>query len=109
MSTPLTHRLAELGKLSDGWFDGEGLAPLAGAMAWLDSAWAEHAGDLPAPFIYPMLTGGLALEWDSPADGITLEVELITRQGVLITDTEELINLSTADGWGILRAALTRT
>lgn len=103
----MKERLNELAQLEDGWFDGEGLAPLAEAMTWLEDAWRAHAAHLPMPYIYPTLEGGLSLEWDKPADGLTLELDLATKQArATLADDEVGLDLATEAGWEQLSTLL---
>ncbi len=100
-------RLNELSQLEDGWFDGEGLAPLEGAMAWLEESWRTHAAHLREPYIYPTLEGGLSLEWDKPGAGLTLEVDLSTKQArATLADDELSLDLGTESGWAQLSTLL---
>lgn len=103
----MKERLNELSQLEDGWFDGEGLAPLADSMSWLEEAWCTHAAHLPEPYIYPTLEGGLSLEWDKPGNGLTLELDLATKQGrASLEEAEEVLDLGTEAGWLRLAALL---
>ena len=95
----MSERLNELAQLEGGWFDGEGLAPLASAMTCLDDAWRTHAAQLPMPYVYPTLEGGLSLEWDKPADGLTLELDLASKQARATRADDEIeLDLATEAG-----------
>ena len=70
-------QLADLAQLEDGWFDGEGCAPDRESLAWLadrfERCWPR---DLPLPYLFPTVEGGVQAEWSLPPYEISLEVDL---------------------------------
>lgn len=100
-------RLNDLAQLKDGWFDGEGVAPLSQHFPWLEESWQRHAAHQPLPFIYPMLEGGLSLEWAASHGYLSLELDLPARQArVLLGDDEHTLDLGSSEGWAQLNALL---
>lgn len=100
-------QLTDLAKLEDGWFDGDGLAPDRVALAWLaerfERCWPR---DLPSPYLYPTVEGGVQAEWPLPPYDVSLEVDLGARMGEwhaldLETNDDETrtCDLAGNDGW----------
>ncbi len=88
-------QLTDLARLEDGWLDGEGRAPDRVALAWLaerfERCWPH---DLPPPYLYPTVEGGVQAEWSIAPYEISLEIDLSARTGEwhalnLETGTEE--------------------
>ena len=88
-------QLADLAQLEDGWFNGEGYAPDRDGLAWLadrfERCWPR---DLPSPYIFPTVEGGVQAEWSLPPYEASLEVDLGARTGEwhalnLETDAED--------------------
>lgn len=73
-------QLMDLAQLEDGWLDGEGRAPGREALTWLADRF-EHSwpGNLPSPYLYPTVEGGVQAEWSLPPHEISLEVDLGAR------------------------------
>jgi hypothetical protein len=75
-------RLDELRFLKPGWLDGQGEAPSHEGLDWLSQAFDRHyPDDLPLPFVYPTLEGGLQAEWSIGPNEASLEIDLTTRRG----------------------------
>ncbi len=107
-------RLEEIRLFKQGWLDGEGEPFDPTGMNWLDASVREHySTELPSPRIYPSLRGQILFEWKIDSRAASLEIDLENRTGywhVLDTETQqdsdECIDLATADGWGTLARRL---
>ena len=107
-------RLEELRLLKQGWLDGEGEAFDPAGMDWLEASVREHySTGLPSPRIYPSPGGQILFEWKIDSRAASLEIDPENRTGywhVLDTETkqdsDEDIDLATADGWGTLARRL---
>lgn len=77
-------RLDEIAALSDGWLDGEGMAPSRAGTEWLAS-WlsASEMAEFPMPRLYPTPEGGVQAEWTLGTVEISLEIDLVRRRGTL--------------------------
>lgn len=103
----MKNRLNYLAQLKAGWFDGEGLAPQSEHFSWLEDSWQRNAAHQPMPFIYPMLEGGLSLEWGPSHGDLSMELDLSVKQArVLLGEEERLLDLGSSDGWAALNALL---
>jgi hypothetical protein len=66
-------RTEEISLLTDGWMDGEGIAPTKELLKWIsDFFTASYPKDMPLPCIYPALDGALSLEWSNAKVEISL-------------------------------------
>ncbi|MEK6261885.1 MAG: hypothetical protein AABP62_25075 [Planctomycetota bacterium] len=75
-------RLEEIRHLRDGWMDGKGVAPSNAGVNWFTKTFEAHYSvDLPQPFIYPTVEGGLQLEWSLGEHELSLEVDLTHHTG----------------------------
>jgi hypothetical protein len=100
-------RLDEMRVLKNGWLDGEGVAPDAKGLDWLESSVRDHYADsLPKPRIYPVPEGNISFEWSSNSKAASLEIDLGEKSGYwhvldLATkeDADETLDLAKADGW----------
>lgn len=110
-------RLEALSLLRDGWMDGEGVKPPAAGLAWLEKAWAEHwPEDVPLPYVYPTVFGGLQLEWSFPTCVVSVEADIKQHAAQLLASRtldgeilEELpIDLVNSEGWQRLAEAIRR-
>lgn len=103
-------RIAELGKLKDGWLDGKGRAPSEASLDWLSQQFDDrYPEELPVPFAYPMAEGGVQLEWSLGDFEASLEVDLSARIATwhcLNLKTEEdrvqNLDLNADQGWDAL-------
>lgn len=101
-------QIDDLRTLKDGWYDGLGTAPSADGLDWLDAAHGGQYPDaLPPPYVYPVVEGGVRLEWQFGRWDVSLEVDLQKRLGEwhalhLDSDDEETrpLNLDSEDDWG---------
>ncbi len=74
-------RLDELRRLEDGWLDGVGMAPGSDELEWLAAGFDRHyPDDLPLPYLYPTVEGGVRAEWSLSDFEISLEVNLVTHR-----------------------------
>ena len=74
-------RLDELRRLEDGWLDGVGIAPGSDELEWLAAGFDRHyPDDLPLPYLYPTVEGGVRVEWSLSDFEISLEVNLVTHR-----------------------------
>lgn len=100
-------RLDELRILKDGWLDGAGVAPSSNGVDWLTAAFREHyPEDLPPPFLYPTVDGGVRAEWSIGPNELSVEISLNQRIGgwhalQLDTGADEArsLNLDLAADW----------
>jgi len=110
----LASRLEAMSSLTDGWYDGQGVAPnkdrltaLAGALL---GAYPER---LPLPIIAPTLEGNLLLEWNLPGDpSIDLDLQSMSAAfHVFAADGEEVevaFVLNLPDKWKELFSFLSK-
>jgi hypothetical protein len=107
-------RLDELGRLQDGWLDGEGSAPSQTLLDDLKTAF-DHDFDpeLPLPYLYPTLEGGIQAEWTINGWDVSLEVDSKGANGefraIRFQDKSErsmVLSLSEKSGWVKLNQAL---
>lgn len=112
----IANRLKELGKLEDGWLDGDGEALPADGLEWLAAAFAKYyPDDMPRPYLYPTPTSGISAEWVL-GNGweVSANIDLNTRKANFIVwwmDDDEImagLNLNTPDGWLDLECAIRR-
>ena len=80
----VTKRVVELATLKDGWLDGEGTAPDADGLAWLNFSLHIHHLDqgLPEPHLYPSQDGAVGCEWSVGDYECEVEVDLKRQLGV---------------------------
>ena len=103
----LSERIAELKALKNGWYNGTGLAPRHDDLDWLRSNFDEnYPPDLPPPFLYPTVEGGIRIEWSLPPYEFSLEIEPDSRTGNwhslnIRDDSEriEVLDLARREGW----------
>ena len=107
-------RLDELRRLEDGWLDGVGIAPGSDELEWLAAGFDRHyPDDLPLPYLYPTVEGGVRAEWSLSDFEISLEVNLVTHradwhrlnQETHTDDTREL-ELDNENDWTWIASAL---
>lgn len=96
-------RLDELRSLKAGWLDGQGEAPSHHGLDWLSQAFDRHYPDeLPLPYLYPTLEGGIQAEWSAGSTEASLKIHLAARAGEwhsldVATEREVLRELNLAD------------
>lgn len=103
-------RLDQLMLLKDGWLEGRGSVPTSSVVNWLRNKLAQHyPEDLPLPFIYPALEGGIRLEWSLQPHEITVDIDPGAGIGGfhslnLASDEEheESLDLDKLAGWDFL-------
>ena len=107
MALDVPSRLDEFRELSDGWLDGEGVAPSPDFLDWLSEKFdRNYPGDLPLPHVYPTVEGGVQAEWSLLSHEVSLSIDPDVREGewhVLHTDTDrqdmDVFNLVEDNGW----------
>ena len=68
--------------MTDGWLDGEGVAPQRDQLDWLaDTFDLNYPDDLPLPHTFPTPNGQIEMEWTLGPHSVTLEVDLAKRRG----------------------------
>jgi hypothetical protein len=101
-------RLEALSLLREGWMDGDGVKPEEVGLAWFAKAWVEHCPEnVPLPYVYPTITGGIQLEWSFSVCAVSVEIDLVKYAAELLasrtTDGEILeeiaMNLSLPNDW----------
>lgn len=113
-SLDVRSRLKELGRLQEGWLNGEGQVLSKEALLRLGKSFdALFDAGLPLPFLYPTPEAGVQAEWSVNDWAVTVEVDLATFQGEyqalnLKTDfcDERTLDLSVPEGWNQLNMAL---
>ena len=106
-SLDIPARLDEFRDMKDGWLEGEGVAPSLDGLDWLAVTFDRHfPNDLPLPYLYPTPEGGVQAEWSLSANEISLEVDLVTRQGAwhqldmnTNADDARKLNLDDVEDW----------
>lgn len=106
-SLDIPTRLDEFRDLKDGWLEGEGVAPSPDGLDWLTETFDRYfPDDLPLPYLYPTPEGGVQAEWSLSANEISLEVDLVTRQGAwhrldmnTNADDARTLNLDDFEAW----------
>ncbi|WP_263358577.1 hypothetical protein [Acidicapsa ligni] len=109
-----TLRLEQIAQLKDGWLDGKGVAPTKGKLNWLGAAFdAGFSPDLPLPYLYPTVEGGIQAEWSLHDWSVTLEINLETQIGEYQTlnlkdqtSTDLQFHFGEPGGWEQLNQAL---
>jgi hypothetical protein len=101
-------RLEALALLRAGWLDGQGMALPREGLKWLSREWAASwPEDLPLPYVYPMPSGDVQLEWTSDTVSTSAEINTQTKNiGVLsanIADGDVLVektfDMSATNSW----------
>ena len=105
----ISERLHYLATVEDGWFEGRGVALDRMGLRWLDNQMADHfvGTDLPLPFIFPTVPGGVIVEWSLERFECAIEIDLQSRSGSWVDvdmETgdgidEQILDLDSADGW----------
>jgi len=100
-------RLDELRRLNAGWLDGEGSPLNPAALAELGELFElYYPADLPLPYMFPTVSGGLQLEWRLAESWAEVEVDLSSFIGDWLIDwgdaEEVAFDLRSAGGWGEL-------
>jgi hypothetical protein len=103
-------RLHELAQLQLGWLNGEGQVIDTEIVNYVFSIFSEN--NLPFPYLYPRISGGILLEWIFDQWDVSLEIESISSQleyQAVNLVTDETIEL-TIPFWSsdIMRKKLTR-
>ena len=91
----ISERLDYLATVEDGWFEGRGVALDRMGLRWLDYQMADHfvGTDLPLPFIFPTVPGGVMAEWSTESFEGAIEIDLETRTGLWVD-----VDLETGEG-----------
>lgn len=105
----ISDRLACLGTVADGWFEGRGVALDKAGLRWLDDQMTIHyiGTDLPLPFLCPSEPGGVIGEWSLERHLCLIEIDLEARTGSWMDvdrEThdgieEEILDLDSPGGW----------
>lgn len=111
----LATKLDELRSLSDGWHDGQGVAPAPEKLDALAARLIGHYPEkLPLPAIVPTPEGNLLFEWDAPGDP-SVDVHLTDLKAYFHafapdnSDIEREFDLSAHEEWPRLFEALTQS
>ncbi len=107
-------RLVELANLTDGWLDGDGIAPTHEGLEWLSGSFdTQYAPDLQLPYLYPTPEGNVQAEWNLGDWSVSVVFDLRQRSADfqalhLKTDEslDEHFDLDVADGWLAVNQAL---
>jgi hypothetical protein len=110
-------RLEEFKLLKAGWLEGKGRAPKSEHLDWLTETFeSSYPDDLPSPYLYPTLEGGVQAEWTSGDLEASLEIDLGRRCAVwhlldMETDAESeaKFDLSKREDWGKLAKLVKET
>ncbi|MDN8037050.1 hypothetical protein [Burkholderia vietnamiensis] len=108
-------RISEFYELKDGWYDGDqGKAPSRTGLNWLASTWDATWSELPLPYLYPTVSGGLEAEWESKGEQASLTIDIDNKVGVWVSSLDSLeasetrFDLSSEDGWRQLEEAVSK-
>lgn len=78
-------RLRELGDLSDGWFDGKGVAFNPQELDWVaQTLRVAEASGLPRPYLYPTPDGDVQAEWSFLGAEVSAEISLKSQDAHLV-------------------------
>lgn len=102
-------RLIELGRLEDGWYDGEGKALDPEGLAWFNSSMHRFylGRELPDLALYASVWGGVSAELSLERFECALEVDLATHQATWLDvnlqapeeGVERTLDLDDANDW----------
>lgn len=107
-------RISELAELKDGWLDGEGTTLSRKGLKWLSSTWDVMWTELPLPYLYPTVSGGLEAEWVCDSEQASLSLDIDAKVGTWISSLDEfdtpdvIFDLSVEDGWRQLEQAVSK-
>lgn len=102
-------RLDEFRRLEDGWYNGDGFAPDHKELDWLAHRFGEFypTDELPTPYVFPTIDGGVNIEWALGEDEASLEIDLSTHQGEWLGPSDDIkdddmgfVDLDDDNGWG---------
>lgn len=86
--------LDDLLRLEEGWYWGDGGTYEKEDVEWLKQFFVEcYPSDLPYPYIYPMPTGGISVEWHDDEVDVEVDVEVDTKSHIgecLVYDDAEI-------------------
>lgn len=101
---PPTVRFDEIKLLKSGWLDGEGEALDPAALDELSRLFtAYYPSELPQPFVFPTLTGGVSLEWWGKDNNPTVHIYLPGFEGFWSCGHHgTVLNLRLAEDWACL-------
>lgn len=101
--------LDEFRSLRDGWLNGEGRAPSPEGLDWLAESFERfypEDPDVPLPYVYPTVEGGVQLEWSLGSKELSLEVTLADHSAewywadISADDEDErVLNLDAVADW----------
>lgn len=75
LSESWRQRIAHLSQLKRGWLDGEADAPTRQALDRTEDLLLACVDEqIPRPGMYPLVEGGVRLEWSTPSGGVELDV-----------------------------------
>ena len=91
----ISERLDYLATVEDGWFEGRGVVIDRMGLRWLGQQMADHfvGTDLPLPFIFPTVPGGVMVEWSTERFEGAIEIDLESRTGLWVD-----VDLETGEG-----------
>ncbi len=100
-------RLEELGRLANGWLDGEGKVPPHDGLKWLANSFGRYFPDeLQLPYLCPTEEGEICAEWPLGTTRISLEINLENHCGywhaMNVTDNsfmEKDLDLDEVESW----------
>ena len=100
-------RLEEFRAMTNGWHDGEGAAPHSAGLDWLAATFDRcYPDDIPLPYTYPTLEGGIEMEWSMGAGSVILAVDLFKRQGACLEfdnqsekEVSRTLDLDSGESW----------
>ena len=103
-------RLDEFRQMTDGWLDGEGVAPHSDQLDWLAKAFdLNYPDDLPLPHTFPTPEGRIEMEWSLGSHSAALEVDLAERRGDWLSygddsaqEEARSLDLNVHDNWSWL-------
>lgn len=102
MNYGIKDKLNELKSLQTGWLDGEGKSLDHQALDRLAHNFAQYyPEDLPLPFVFPTIDGGVQFEWPTWKPTPEIEIDLHTMHGQFTYD-DIIVDLNSNEGWNEL-------
>ena len=76
----INNRLQEFLLLKDGWLNGEGTAPKKQDLEWISASFESlYSKNLPLPYLYPTINGGVQAEWMNENHDISLNINFSNK------------------------------
>ena len=105
----ISSQINDLKQLKDGWFNGDGKVVSAEGWDWVEKHLNSYFADMPTPYLYPTIEGGIRVEWSVGNNGweVSLDINPAEQTGYwhafrLRDDMteEQSLNLNDPRQWG---------